>query len=160
MPPKAKQPKLTDKGNPIPVGVARVAEATRELSRGGYAHTRSHLMTTFSISRATAERDIAEAYQLMASDAEAERPSLRARELERLTRIARAAEIAGDYSAAIRASAQVAKICGLESPTTVNLGVAPEGQAMLAALVMTPHERRQRMAELAATQAPKPDVAG
>lgn len=145
---KPDEPDLTANGNPVPVAPHRIREAQRLLTRGCYTDVRDGLMAQFGVSKSQAERDIREAYRLIATEAEEERPHLRARELERLTRIARLAEEAGDYNAAINASKQLAKLTGLEAPTEVHMGVSREQQAMLSGLMMTPHERRRRLAEL------------
>lgn len=141
-------PATTNSGELVPVAPQRVREAQRMLTSVGYTETRDGLMAQFQISKSTAERTIREAYRLIASEAEEERPHLRNREVERLTRLAHAAEQDGDFNAAIKASAQLAKICGLEAPTTVHMGVSREQQAMLSGLMLTPHERRKRMAAL------------
>src|SRR5688572_28139995 len=103
-------------------------------------------MAQFGISKSSAERDIRAAWVLIASEAEEERPFLRVRELERLNRVAALAEADGSWGDVVKASAQIAKLTGLEAPTTVHMGVSREQQAMLAGLMMTPHERRRRLA--------------
>ena len=144
VPPRAKTPKLTDGGAPVPPGnVARLAAAQQILTCGGYAKARAALIKTFGVSRATAERDITEAYRLIASDSEAERPFIRARELERLGRIAAAAEALGDaagLSAAVRASQQIAKLTGIEAPTEV--AIVPKQERDWSAV---PIEERRRI---------------
>ncbi len=164
---KRAKPLITDGGSAVPVAANRIAKAQELLTRGGYSKARDGIMLQFGISKATAERDLAEAYRLIASDAETERPYLRTREVARLDRLAAAAETLGDkgdaagYSAAIRASQQIAKLCGLEAPTEIKgaltIGMSDEQKALLGALSMSPHERRQRIAAL--TNAVRADAA-
>jgi hypothetical protein len=100
----AKMPTTTSSGAEVP---SRRTRSRRR--RSTYDHTLAqdarYLMETFGISRATAWRRIAEAQKLIAEEAEEERPYLRARETLRLHRIADKAEDAGEYSAAVQASA-------------------------------------------------------
>jgi len=151
MPPKAKEPRVTASGGAVPPAVNRIAEAQRILTSGGYGKARTGLMATFGISKAQAERDITEAYRLIAEDAEAERPYIRARELERLVRLAEAGEKLGDaagLSVAAKCSQQIAKLTGIEAATSIVVGVSPEQEALLAALHLSPHERRLRAERL------------
>lgn len=144
----AKEEQRTASGELVPNAVARVKVAQDQLTRGGYQRTREILMDTFGICARTAASDIKQAYVLIAEDAEAERPQLRAREVQRMTRIADDAEKNGEFTAAIAASARIAKLNGLDVETIMTGTVSPEQQAMLSALVLTPYQRRARAQEL------------
>lgn len=144
------EPQTTESGKEVPSAPHRIRRAIRELTRGGYSHTRDVLVDVFGICPRTATSDIKEAYRLIAEDAEAERPSLRAREVERMTRVALKAEQEGEFSAAVAASARIAKLNGLDVDIVQVGGVTPEQQAMLSALVLTPYQRRQQIEEIRA----------
>lgn len=150
MPVKSKKPKRTAKGKAIPRAMNRVAYAQLILCENSYTVTRNKIMDRFKVSKATAERDIVEAQKLIADDAEKERPTLRARESLRLNRIADAAEDEGEYQAAVAASRGISKLNGLEVDVVSTGPMAPEQQAMIAALALTPVQRTQRLAELRA----------
>lgn len=147
-----KKPKITEteSGRAIPPAPHRVAYAQQKLYENSYSTVRAMIMKQFGVSKATAERDIANAQVLIAEDAERERPILRARETQRLNRIADKAEDAGEFSAAVQASRGIGKMNGLEVQVVSVGNTSPEQQAMLNALVMTPHARRRRLAELKA----------
>lgn len=116
-------------------------------------------MAEFGVSASTACRDIAEAQALIAEDAERERPFLRARETLRLTRIADKAEDADEFQAAVAASRGISKINGLEVQV-VSLGAtSAEQQAMINAIVLTPVQRQQRIAQLRAEHEKAREVA-
>lgn len=149
MPQEPAEPHVTSSGKEVPNAPHRIKYAIELLTSSGYSKARDELVATFGICPRTAASDIKEAYRLIAEDAEAERPHLRTRETERMTRIAVKAESTGQLAAAIAASARIAKLNGLDVET-LNLGgeVTPEVQAMLAAMSLSPKARKDREAEL------------
>lgn len=150
MPVEPNEPRKTASGKDIPPAEYRVATAQRLLLDDcmSYGDTRDYLMKQYEVSHATAERDIAAARKQIAEDAEQERPMLRARETNRLNRIACKAESTGKLDSAISAIRSLAKINGLEVQVIVAGGASPEQQALLNAAGMTPHQRQTRIDEL------------
>lgn len=150
MPVKPRVTRKTARGVEIPRAMHRVAFAQATLCESSYTLTRNAVMSKFGVSKATAERDIVEAQKLIAEDAEKERPTLRARETMRLSRIADAAEDEGEYQAAVAASRGISKLNGLEVDVVSTGPLAPGQQAMVQALALTPVQRQQRLAALRA----------
>jgi len=150
MPVEPNEPRKTASGKDIPPAEYRVATAQRLLMDEcmSYSETRAEIMKQYEVSHATAERDIANARRQIAEEAEAERPMLRARETNRLNRIARSAESVGKFEAAVAAVRGLAKINGLEVQVVVGGAASPELLAAQNAAALTPHQRKSRIDEL------------
>ncbi len=120
MPKKPKKSKTTS-GKPLPVGPTRVAFTQKARLENDYSTARDLVMAKFKVSKATAERDIAQADALIADDAAVERPMLRIIETRRLQRVAAKAETDKQYSAVASLSREVAKINGLHAPKKIEV---------------------------------------
>lgn len=142
-----------------PPGIHRIALAEKLLLGGArYSQVKTALIEQFAVAKSTAEQDIQDAQKLIAAELESERPYMLARLVNGLQRVIEGAEADRDWSAAVAANRQIAKLYGLEAPIAVNVAqVSPEQQAMLSALMMTPHERRQRIEELRAEDERDPE---
>lgn len=118
---KSRKPKKTASGAVVHTNVHRTAAAQELLVEFSYSATRDALMKQFGISKATAERDIADAKVLIAEQAEKRRPYLGADWTQRLTRVADKAEDKGEYQAVVSASREVAKINGLYAEKKIKI---------------------------------------
>jgi hypothetical protein len=132
MPPRA-APILTVNGNPITRNPARVVFAAELLRANNYAITRDAICSRWGVHKATAERDIRAAKQLIAL--ETDFVEVRAGETKRNERIADKAEALADraaakgehaaaatlHKAAIAASREVSKLNGAYAPKQIEV---------------------------------------
>jgi hypothetical protein len=124
----------------------RLAAALKLLAAGErYTNARDALMAKFSISRATAERDLARAYAEIAAEAEAERPTLAARIADRVWRLGLRAERRKDDHLALAAYQSLAKLVGVGAERVVvestDAAARAHIEAMHFALTLTPAQR-------------------
>jgi hypothetical protein len=135
--PKTGAPIVTASGRALPNNPARADFAVEALRKHNYSTARAEIMKRFKVSKATAERDIRAAKQLIAGELDA--LEVRAAEVMRLSRIAdRAEEIAdklatraadaADYAAvaslhkaAISASREVSRLTGAIAPKKIDV---------------------------------------
>lgn len=116
MPKKPKKPKVTRSGKPVPPGVNRLAFAQKVSVEQSYTLARAAIMRKYRVSKATAERDLAEAKPFVLDDAASAAPLARIRLTARLERNAAKAEAAEEFSAVAALSREEAKINGLYAP--------------------------------------------
>jgi hypothetical protein len=97
----------------------RVAMAQMLIGQMRWSEAVKMLMEHFKIKRTPATRAIAVARLLFAQQEEEQRPGAKAIALERLERIADAAEAKGQYGPAVRAWREICRIRGLYAPIEV-----------------------------------------
>jgi len=131
--PKPAAPITTAKGNPLTRNPARIVYAAEQLRTSTYSVARTAIMNHFKVHKATAERDIRAAKQLIALELDAF--EIRAAETRRNERIAdKAEELAGKAAAlgeyaeaatlqrtAIAASREVSRLTGAYAPKQVQV---------------------------------------
>lgn len=86
-----------------------------------YAAARRALMAHFKISDTTAEADLRRAYAVLSEAVQIEAPHLAAKVTGMLWDVAVRADRAGEYSAAVAALAQLAKISGAHAPKKLQI---------------------------------------
>jgi hypothetical protein len=104
----------TKGGNPVDGQPERLRFATRMYAKYGYIRAREMIVAKWGIGESTAERDLTIARKAIADQAERERPFLRERLTEHLTRVAADAHNDKRFSAAVQADRAIAKLNGLE----------------------------------------------
>lgn len=130
--------------NPFRVAFARVAMA----SGMSYSQTRAAIVLKFGCHKATAERDIAVAKIQNKEITDKALPELLARKSAELDEIQLLAKEDKQYTAAVGAVREFARINGMHVEVIAIGPTSPEQQAMVNALVMTPYQRQKRIAEL------------
>lgn len=156
---RPKAPHTTEDGHKIEPGIHRVQHAVDLLLAGGrYSTVCAALVKTFEISKSQADTDLTAAKRVIAEEFRARLPVIVPAALEDLLAIITEAKADRDWKAAIAGWNQVIKMCGLEAPTRVAVTTfSPEQLALMQAVTMTPHERRQRMEQLTSESEPEPE---